>query len=318
MARVEQPQLHQLVGLDVVDDLHADLLVRRAPVREGVLEHPLDERLADDRPAVLDVEALVDLLDVLVARRRRDAVDHAVGEAHLALDPVAELRVAQPRERGEGGAGERAVALEVVARHHREGDDLALAPARQRLGHEPEHRLRRRAVLEVLRHRRVVLDELAGPVVEVVAALGHRQRHDPRRRVGELLDHRLGVVGREHVLRDRADDARVERPVGVLLDQGVLAVLLAHDVAHLLVGRHHPDAADAPVERLALVHEAVVEQRLVRAVEAADAEVHDPGGDLVAVVAGSRQVHRGWHTRVSAVEGSFRSRRARRGCSAPS
>ena len=140
------------------------------------------------------------------------------------------------------------------------------------------------------RHRRVVLDELAGRVVEVVAALGDGQRDDPRLRRGELLEHRLGVVGRVQVLDQRADRPRVPRAVGVLDDQRVAAVLLAQDVAHLRVGLHHADPADAPVERLALVHEAVVVHRHVRAMEAADAEVHHPGRHVVARVLRARNL----------------------------
>ena len=56
VAGVEQPQLHQLVGHDVVDELHAGVLEGRPAVGEVVLEHPLGERLAHDRPAVLDPE----------------------------------------------------------------------------------------------------------------------------------------------------------------------------------------------------------------------------------------------------------------------
>ena len=37
--RVEQPQLHQLVRRDVLDQLHPGVLERRRPVGEGVLEH---------------------------------------------------------------------------------------------------------------------------------------------------------------------------------------------------------------------------------------------------------------------------------------
>src|SRR5260370_31089479 len=46
---------------DLVDELHPGPLVGRPPGREGVLEHPLRVRLADDRPPVLDPEPLRDL-----------------------------------------------------------------------------------------------------------------------------------------------------------------------------------------------------------------------------------------------------------------
>ena len=44
---------------------------------------------------------------------------------------------------------------------------------------------------------------------------------------------------------------------------------------HPAVVRQHADPADAPVERLAVVHQAVEVHRLVGPVEAADPEVHD-------------------------------------------
>src|SRR5699024_2127856 len=40
---VEQAQLHQLIWGDVLDELDADVLVRRAAGGELVLEHPLGE-----------------------------------------------------------------------------------------------------------------------------------------------------------------------------------------------------------------------------------------------------------------------------------
>ena len=40
MAGVEQPQLHQLVRCDVVDEQHADVLQRGPAVGEVVLQHP--------------------------------------------------------------------------------------------------------------------------------------------------------------------------------------------------------------------------------------------------------------------------------------
>ena len=153
VAAVEQPQLHQLVGLHLVDELHPDLLVRRPPGRERVLEHPLRVGLADDRPPVLDPEPLPDLGPVGVGGHRGDAVDHGVGEAHLALDPVAEFRVPQPGEGGEHPPGQVAVALQVVAGHDRERRQAALPAAPQRLGDQAERGPRNRAGLQVVRSR---------------------------------------------------------------------------------------------------------------------------------------------------------------------
>jgi hypothetical protein len=244
---------------------------------------------------------------VLVGGLRRDPVDHRVREPHLALDPVSELLVAQPRERGEREPRERAVALQVVARHDRERRHAALAPAAQRRGDQAERRPRRRARLEVGGH---VADrvELAAHGVDAVAALGHGQRHDPRLRHGEPLDHRLGVVRGEQVLGDRADHPRLVGAVGVLDHQRVEAVLRVERLLHAPVGRHHADAADAPVERFAVVHQAVVVGRLMRPVEAADAEVHDAGGDARAVVRRPRHRRRGQRAHLIAPSVSPRTR----------
>jgi hypothetical protein len=244
----------------------------------------LGERLADDRPGVLDAEARPDLLAVGVGGLGGDAVHHRVGEPHLALDPVAQLGVAQPREGAEHLPAQVPVALQVVARHHRERRQPALPPPPQRLHDQAEGGPRHRIGPEVGDHAWVGLVELRGGGVEVVAALRDGERDDPRRLVRHLLDHRLGVVGREQVLGDRADHPRLVGPVAALDHQRVEAVLRVERLLHAPVGRHHPDPADAPVQRLALVHEAIEVHRLVRAVEAAHAEVHDAGADAAAVV----------------------------------
>jgi hypothetical protein len=111
--------------------------------------------------------------------------------------------------------------------------------------------------------------------MEVVTPLGHRQGHDPRRTRSHLLDHGLRVVRREDVLRDGADDSRLQSPVSVLHDQRVQAVLRSHDVLHPPIGGHDAYPADSPRQPLALVHEAIVVHRLVGPMEPADAEVND-------------------------------------------
>ena len=247
--RVEQPQLHQLIRLNLVHHLHADLLVLRAPGRKGVLEHPLRVGLADHRPLVLDAEPLPDLGPVGVGGDRGDAVDHGVGKAGLVLDPVAEVRVPQPGERGEHPLAQVTVALQVVTRHDRERGLAALPAAPQCLGDQAERGPRHRARLEIAQHVRVGHVELAGDVAEVVAALGDRQRHDPGRGRRHPLDDRLRIVGREQVLHDGPDDPRLVGPVTVLDHQRVQAVLRLEDLLHPPVGSQDPDPADAPVER---------------------------------------------------------------------
>src|SRR5262249_13043722 len=84
---------------------------------------------------------------------------------------------------------------------------------------------------------------------------------------------------------DRPDHPRLERPVGMLDDERVQVILRGQDVVHPPVLGQHADADDAPVEGLAVVHQPVEVHRLVRTVEAADAEVHDPGTDRRTAVA---------------------------------
>ena len=52
VAGVEDAQLHGLVGGNVRHELHAGPLQGRAPGGEIVLEHPLDEILGEDGPAI--------------------------------------------------------------------------------------------------------------------------------------------------------------------------------------------------------------------------------------------------------------------------
>ena len=117
VAGVEQPQLHQLVGLHVGNDLHAGGFERRPAVAEVIFEDPLRERLAQHGPLVVDAEPAAELGAVLVGGLGGDAVHHAVGKAHVGGYPVREVGIAQPRERGERTLAHVAVALDVVAGH---------------------------------------------------------------------------------------------------------------------------------------------------------------------------------------------------------
>ena len=145
---------------------------------------------------------------------------------------------------------------------------------------------RHRARHQIGLHRRIVGVELAGDRVEVVAALGDRQRDDPGGRVGHLLDHRLRVVRREQVLaRSSRSPAAPSVPSASLSTSVYRQSCASMTSLHPGVERHHADPADPPVQRLALVHQPVQVHRLVGSVEAADPEVHDAGGDRRAVVA---------------------------------
>ena len=284
MAGVEQPQLHQLIRFHVGHDLHAGLLQRRAAVGEVVFEHPLRERLAEHGPLVVDAEPAAELGPIGVGRHRRDAVDHAVREADVAGHPVGQRRIAQPGERGERALAHVPVALDVVAGQHAEGGNAPVAAARQRLGHQPENGARQRSRAQVSHDRRIGGIELTGDGVEVVAAFCDGERHDPGRRRGHLLDRGLGVIGGEQVLDDRPDHAGLPGAVAVPQDQGIQAILGGQHVAHPSVGRLQADAADTPVHRRTAIHQRVDVHRLVRAVKVPDADVHDSGRDVAAIV----------------------------------
>ncbi|MCY1228875.1 hypothetical protein D9M72_412190 [compost metagenome] len=289
VAGVEQAQLHQFVGFDVFDELDAGVLEGRPPEAEVVLKDPLFERFAHHRPRVLDAEFLGDCLTVGVCGYGGDAVHHAVGKGDVLLHPGAQLRVLELCEGGEHGAGNVAVALDVVAGHYRERREPACPTPGQRFGDESEGGPGCGTGLVVVDDVGVGGVEVARDVVEVVAALGDCQRNNPDGVGGHLLDHCFGIVGREEVLDDRTDDPPFPGSVRVLHHQGVQAALAVHHLFHPGIAGQDPDAADGPVMRLAGVHQPVQVHGLVRAVETAHAEVDDPGGQAGAVVGGHCQ-----------------------------
>ena len=109
MAAVEDAQLHHLVGGDVGDELGADLLEGGAAGGEVVLDHPLDEVLAEHRPGVVDAEVVAGDRALAVGGRRGDAVDHGVREGDVVADPVGEGGVLGRGETGDGVAADVAV-----------------------------------------------------------------------------------------------------------------------------------------------------------------------------------------------------------------
>nr|WP_262983388.1 hypothetical protein [Arthrobacter sp. NamB2] len=136
---IEHPGLHRFERLDVVDELHPDLVQRGPAVAELVLDDPLRERLREDRPPVVHAESLGHGVALLRRRRGRDAVHHAGREGSLAVDPVPEVLVAQPGERDDGRAGSPSPVLHVVAGQHREGRYPAVPSTAQALHEVAEH-----------------------------------------------------------------------------------------------------------------------------------------------------------------------------------
>ena len=89
MAGVEEAQLHQFVGFDILNDLNTDLIERRTAQGEVIFEHPLGERFAYHRPGVFDPKALIELIDIRRGSHRRNAIHHSIGERHLGFQPGA-------------------------------------------------------------------------------------------------------------------------------------------------------------------------------------------------------------------------------------
>jgi len=139
---------------------------------------------------------------LVLARLERNVALLAFTLGYLALVLLvlrAQLGVAQVGEAGERGPRHVAVADQVVAGDDRERRDAPRPPQVQGLDDEAEGGARRAVAGGVLEHRGVGGREAAGRVVDLIAALGDGQRDDPRGGVGELLDHRERVVGREDI-----------------------------------------------------------------------------------------------------------------------
>jgi hypothetical protein len=81
MAAVQNADLHMFIGRHVRNECDADLFKRRAPGGKLILQHPLFELFAEDRPVILDTERILNEIDFALARRRRDAIHHAVRES---------------------------------------------------------------------------------------------------------------------------------------------------------------------------------------------------------------------------------------------
>ena len=202
----------------------------------------------------------------------------------MLLDPVREGPIAHSRIADEGTAGDVAVALDVVTGADSERLLAGVSPSLQRGGDQAEHGAGRVGGLNLGDDLGVARVELAGDPVNVVSALGDGEGDDFGSRVGDLGDDGLGVIGGVEKVDDGTDHAGLLGAVGMTLQQRVEAILGPQHIAHPLVGRHHPDAADAPFVGLTRSHQPVDVHRLVSAVKASDAKVHDPGGDGRAVV----------------------------------
>src|SRR5207237_9753241 len=103
--------------MNVAHDLHADFLEWWSTIAEFVFDHPLLERLSHDRPGVGDAERPGHHRSISIGGLWRDAVDHAIGEGNIALDPPCQGLTTQARESHPRTASERDAAPTVPHSH---------------------------------------------------------------------------------------------------------------------------------------------------------------------------------------------------------
>ena len=171
----------------LVAELHADPLQGRSAGAEPILDHPLDEVLGEHRRAIVDAAARVEPGRVIGGHARRDAIHHAAGEGDVGLDPGCKIGIACGRERQHAAADHVAIVLEIVA--GTSSPVYGPVPAARTISRpatmKPNTISRHVGNSEVVGNFRRIKPELAGLLVQIVAAFGDGQGDDPGRRVGE-------------------------------------------------------------------------------------------------------------------------------------
>ena len=124
--------------------------------------------------------------------------------------------------------------------------------------------------------------EDAGGRVDEVATFGDGQRNDLDGRVGKPFDDACRIARHQEV-DHRAGDAGAHM-AAVLLDDRGQPVLLFQLAAADLLAFEHAGADQRPVMADARIEQVVEIDGLVRAVEIADAEMHDAGFECRAVI----------------------------------
>ncbi len=240
---VQHPQLHVLVGRDVIDHLRP----YRPPIGpvadEAVLDHPLPERFVDHGGFVVKAGQRLDPRDVFGLGRGRDPVDHRRREPALCGDPVGKAGIDLARQRHHDTAHDRAVGGEVVAGEHGEGRKPGGAAHLQRAHQEARRRDRQRRG-DVVDNIRVGMVECAGGRFVAIALLGHREADDPGGRIGHQRQHRARVFARDQHLAHHLHPAG-HVALGPELERDVGPALRRQRVAHM--GRLQRHAGDAPV-----------------------------------------------------------------------
>ena len=272
MGAVEHPELHQLEGGHVVDELDSDRAeIGAGAIDEAVLDHPLAERLVHHRRAVEAAGEGGEAVDVLGLGGRHDAVDHGGGKGAFGLDPVGEGGIDQAGELQRDAAHDAAVLRQVVAAEDGEGAVALGAATLERADEEARRRAGCVGVGEVVGDVRVSAVEASGRGLVAVALLGDGERDDADGGIGHGGEDDARILAGDEDVLHRLDDAgglalRAE------LERGVGEVLGREEVA--LGRRHQADAEDAPVAA-GFRHRIGDVDRAVGAEEGAEAEVDD-------------------------------------------
>ena len=280
MGAVEDPQLGLLEGGDVGDQLDPGPLPRWPAAGEGVLEHPLRERLGDDRPVVGHAGAL-----------------GGQGTYVLGRSPGPSGRpstTGRQRSRGSSRPGRRRGARR--ARRPpgaspgrwpgRLSQETTVNGASRRRGAWPAPRPGGRAGTGARPGGQVVGDLRArgvqgpGGPGRAVPGLGHGDGDDLDGGVGEAPERRLRVAGGDDGLADGTDQPRPVAAVAAF-EQGVQVPLAGQRAVQRR--RAQGDGADAAGQR-ARGQDLVAVHGLVGAVEHARPDVHDRGADAGGVV----------------------------------
>ena len=231
--------------------------------------------LAEHRPVVDDAELVAQDLPLAVAGRRRDAVDHAVGKG--------DVRAIQAASSGSTSSASPATASaatlplwgmlsqDITVKGGVPAARRRISPARI----SPNTVFGASGLAASATMSGWLGSKCAGGGVDEVAALGDRQRDDADGRIGELRDDRRGVAGGRKSIID-AGDACADAPASC--STTVVSQSCAARRSRIRRLRARTPAPTIAQSRSRPGVEQIVEiDRLVGAVEVADAEMHDAG-----------------------------------------
>lgn len=206
MTGIEHPDLHVLPVRHIVHQLHASLFQRRASVGEPVFQHPLVEILGHQWQVVIQSAGRVQLLRDFRRDSRGNAIDHAVREGRVFLDPLGQFRIAGLCIAEEGLAGDIAIMAQVIAGHDRKRLATGIPATAQGFHDITENGGRLFRILKIGLYCRILQIERTGRLVDVVAAFRDRHGNDADGRINEMLQHGFRIGRGEQVVTQCAHD----------------------------------------------------------------------------------------------------------------